>query len=330
MKEPAESLLARLGIHRIETPSPFSSIPTNCYFINDERSALIDTGLATQEAYQALSEGLARLNRRVRDIKFIFLTHGHADHRALAERIRAESGAEVFCHPLETARVARIEPQVAMAHRNRELAFFRSMGVPEELLDVLVDGSQEPAFKPRVERVSPINDGDVIDLGAAKLRVLHTPGHCSGSVCFFDEDRRVLFTGDTLLPTSNITAFIEVSRIEGDPRYNPLELHMRSMRRLTELGAAHVLPGHGDIVENYQTVVDALIDRHAKRQRHIIRALRHGPRTLYDMSRSVFMFTPVDDLYFALSELFGNLGLLINDGKVCRSEQDGLVYYAKA
>ncbi|GAB4337712.1 MAG: MBL fold metallo-hydrolase [Candidatus Abyssubacteria bacterium] len=329
MKGPAENLLARLGIHRIETPSPFSSIPTNCYFIHDEKPALIDTGLATEEAYQAVSEALARLNRGTSDIKYIILTHGHADHRALAERIRAESGAEVFCHPLEAVRVARVESQVATARRKREMEFFRSMGVPEELLDTLVDGSQEPVFRPRVQRVSAINEGDVINLGRTKLRVLHTPGHCSGSVCLYHEDARLLFTGDTLLPTSNITAFIEVDRVVEDRLYNPLEIHLRSVGRLTELGAACILPGHGDVFEDHAAVVDTLIDRHFKRQRHIMRALRHGPRTLFEISRSVFMFTPVDDLYLALSELFGNLGILLNAGKVGRYERNGLLYYEK-
>lgn len=44
----------------------------------------------------------------------------------------------------------------------------------------------------------PVGEGYVFDLGGIRLRVLHTPGHTPGSICLLDEERRVLFSGDTI------------------------------------------------------------------------------------------------------------------------------------
>ena len=43
-----------------------------------------------------------------------------------------------------------------------------------------------------------LDDGDDIFIGANRLRVLHTPGHTSGSLCFFTD--KYLIAGDTLFP----------------------------------------------------------------------------------------------------------------------------------
>lgn len=43
-----------------------------------------------------------------------------------------------------------------------------------------------------------MEDGDVIDVDGESLRVIHTPGHTRGSVCFCTEKTKVCFTGDTI------------------------------------------------------------------------------------------------------------------------------------
>jgi glyoxylase-like metal-dependent hydrolase (beta-lactamase superfamily II) len=50
-----------------------------------------------------------------------------------------------------------------------------------------------PAFK--LSHI--VNDGDVVDLGGRRLQVVVTPGHTPDSLCLFDKQNRLLFTGDT-------------------------------------------------------------------------------------------------------------------------------------
>lgn len=72
--------------------------------------------------------------------------------------------------------------------------------------------------------LAPIEEGYVFDLGGIRLRMLHTPGHTPGSICLLDEERRVLFSGDTIShgpvflfgPGRDIAQFAEtLARLDG-------------------------------------------------------------------------------------------------------------------
>ena len=81
-----------------------------------------------------------------------------------------------------------------------------------------------------------INDGDEISLGAIKLRVLHTPGHTPGSLCFFTD--RYLIAGDTLFPGGP-----GKTQSPGDFR----QIVESITEKLFELPEeAQVYPGHGE------------------------------------------------------------------------------------
>ncbi len=77
----------------------------------------------------------------------------------------------------------------------------------------------------------PLHEGDVLDLGRRRLLVLHTPGHTQDSVCFLDEDRGILFTGDTVNSGPILV---------NDPDDSNLEDFARSVRRLADEAAPSV------------------------------------------------------------------------------------------
>ena len=92
-------------------------------------------------------------------------------------------------------------------------------------------GEPDLPIKPDIK----LNDGDNIFLGDITLRVLHTPGHTQGSVCFLW--RRYLFCGDTIFP--------------GGPGYTRSTKDFRQIvasikeKILTLPDDAELLPGHG-------------------------------------------------------------------------------------
>jgi glyoxylase-like metal-dependent hydrolase (beta-lactamase superfamily II) len=47
-----------------------------------------------------------------------------------------------------------------------------------------------------------INDGDIIKFGNSRLKVLYTPGHANGSVCFYNEEQKFVIVGDVLFNQS--------------------------------------------------------------------------------------------------------------------------------
>jgi glyoxylase-like metal-dependent hydrolase (beta-lactamase superfamily II) len=91
--------------------------------------------------------------------------------------------------------------------------------------------------KPETVEVDVIlNDGDKI----AGLAVIHTPGHTPGSIALLDEDKHVLFAGDTLC--------YDGKQVTAAPQHFSLDpaKEKNSIRRLATLKYGVMLPGHGE------------------------------------------------------------------------------------
>lgn len=135
---------------------------TNCFLIkNAGRSILID-------APQGCADWLAS---RGHHVSLLLLTHGHIDHVIDAARIKREHACQVGYHA-DGARMLT-EPQ-----------FFRQFGFQLEIEPVAADFLIEE---------TPSRPFEGID-----FQVLLVPGHCPGSLCFFEKQERVLFGGDVL------------------------------------------------------------------------------------------------------------------------------------
>jgi glyoxylase-like metal-dependent hydrolase (beta-lactamase superfamily II) len=98
---------------------------------------------------------------------------------------------------------------------------------------------------PANDRVSypfaPLHDGDLLDIGDATIRVLHTPGHTPESACYL-LDGQALFTGDTLFLNGVGRPDLEATPEEARERAQWL---YRSLQRLLALPpTVLILPGH--------------------------------------------------------------------------------------
>jgi hydroxyacylglutathione hydrolase len=105
----------------------------------------------------------------------LLLTHTHWDHTADAAAIVRRTGARVYVHPADVYRLT--DP---MAHTVWPLPFDIEPVTPDQLID----------------------QGAVLDVAGLRLRVLHTPGHTEGGVCFVDDAHARVFVGDTLFAGS--------------------------------------------------------------------------------------------------------------------------------
>lgn len=84
-----------------------------------------------------------------------------------------------------------------------------------------------------------MEDGDIIRLGEEEIKVLHTPGHTKGGVCFYSEKSKLVFTGDTIFAA-------DIGRIDLN---GGSEKEMRETMRSVVNGWGNditIYPGHGE------------------------------------------------------------------------------------
>lgn len=140
----------------------------------------------------------------------VLLTHGHMDHIYGAALLQRRYGIPVYMSP---------EDRKVIDYFQRVSRF----GIP------VADNSFS---------TSPVEDGSVVEAAGLRFRVIGTPGHSPGSVCWLVEGENILFTGDTLFAGS----IGRTDLIDGD-----YDDEIRSiMEKLMELdGDTVIYPGHG-------------------------------------------------------------------------------------
>lgn len=182
----------------------FGSINNNCYLIIDEesnKSALVDCTEASDKMLELIGDT---------DLEYILLTHGHFDHIIGARQIKEKFGAKIVIS-------APDEPMLTSGKLS--LASFMDAPQNNAQSDIIVF------------------DGDKLTLGSLGIKVLSTPGHTKGSVCYLVGD--ALFSGDTLF-------YLSCGRTDF-PTGSSQEM-LSSLKRLKNLdGDYTVYTGHDNI-----------------------------------------------------------------------------------
>ena len=140
---------------------------TNTYIVCDENTKetmVIDPGGEPEKIIELLNILDAKL-------KYIFLTHCHADHIGAISEVKAQKGGKILISRDDSEGL--YNPQISLAD-------YVNMQIPE------------------LEADSRIDDGDLIHIGNIEFQVIATPGHTKGGVSLYCEKERLVFTGDTL------------------------------------------------------------------------------------------------------------------------------------
>jgi glyoxylase-like metal-dependent hydrolase (beta-lactamase superfamily II) len=174
----------------------------------------------------------------------------------------------------------------------------------------LADSAGAPlhAFAP-TDRGRRLADGDVVDAGDVRVRVIHTPGHTADHVCFEAEGK--VFTGDTVLGRG--TSVI-------DPPDGDLGAYMRSLERLQALEPTTIYPGHGPVIFTPRGRLDFYLRHRREREEQVMNALRSGPRTPTELAGVVYAGKVEPDLLPAAARsALAHLLKLEREGRVART-----------
>jgi glyoxylase-like metal-dependent hydrolase (beta-lactamase superfamily II) len=163
-------------------------------------------------------------------IKWILVTHTHPDHSPAVVALAERTGAE---------RLGRPAP----------------------------DGQhQDKTFE--ADRV--LANGEVFRTAEFRLEVIHTPGHASNHLCYFNEEIGWLFTGDHIISGSTVVI---------DPPDGNMSDYLASLERLMDKVLAVIAPGHGDPIDSPYEAIDWIIKHRLEREAKVIAALDENPNS---------------------------------------------------
>ncbi|MCI1944286.1 MBL fold metallo-hydrolase [Clostridium luticellarii] len=135
----------------------------NCYILSDENTAecaVIDPGGDLNDILKVIDASKCK-------VKYILLTHGHADHMEAAEQVKSRYNAPIGINKLDYEMIQRGELMYGTMTEEPDIYF---------------------------------KDNQIFEIGDMKLKVVFTPGHTPGGVSFLVEN--LAFTGDTLFQGS--------------------------------------------------------------------------------------------------------------------------------
>ncbi|MHA1209302.1 MAG: MBL fold metallo-hydrolase [Candidatus Freyarchaeota archaeon] len=318
-------------IYQLKINLPFTWTPEmNIYIIWGNELTLIDSGPGDPKSFQSIADSLKVLGLELRDITNIINTHEHVEHFAGDGILKKASGATVSAHAKAANVIQNFSDYVSeltKTIREEELEP-RMRALAERYLSF-----QASISSSRVEKT--LRDGDVLDLGSFKLSVIHTPGHAPGHICLYDEDRKILFSGDHVLGTGTpfvgygITDLLvdRVAKKRGikTVEHGNMTDYLNSLERLLSLDIKLILPGHGPIVTEPHRKIREDRDRKLLRERMILKALEEGEETLEGLTRKAYGDFQLD--YLLRGSTLAYVDRLIEMGKIEKVVKGTEIYY---
>lgn len=174
--------------------SPWGRFGLYSFYIDAPEPAVVDTGIASSPA-EGMVPALAALGRRIEDVRWILLTHGHIDHVGGAHALWELTGrrARVVIHEADAPmlRTRRAHVEEYLAGRGRYLRDPEGERKVRAATEAVISGEMEPTLL--------VRGGETLSLGGGVTVSVHSvPGHTPGSVAYAVDDRRAVFVGDAV------------------------------------------------------------------------------------------------------------------------------------
>ncbi|HJP41436.1 MAG TPA: MBL fold metallo-hydrolase [Dehalococcoidia bacterium] len=289
---------------------------------------LVDCGWNTDSAYQALEEDMKEHGSHPTAITKLVITHVHPDHYGMSGRLKRLSDCEVVIHE-QDAEVINSR-YLAPRHLTDEMShFMETHGVPALDSPTMAQGSMN-----MIDRVAPVpadtevKGGEVIRVGDYDFEIIWTPGHSPGHICLYEPNRKILFTGDHILPT--ITPNVS---IHAQTHGSPLGDYIRSLDKMLDLDVDYVLPAHEFDTCELKKRIGEIETHHHERLAEMLRCVDTGGSTAWEVAGRVKwatgMLTDFEPFMqrAAVGETLAHLEFIFEKGQLAKVMRDGQQYW---
>jgi glyoxylase-like metal-dependent hydrolase (beta-lactamase superfamily II) len=317
------------GLYRIPLPLPSDGLrAVNVFALRDgDRLTMIDAGWSIPEARATLDKAVTALGHALGDVHRFLVTHVHRDHYTLAVQLRRDFGNRISLGigEMESLRLAA-DP----GRRPFDTVRAKLLRAGAHELVAMLEGDQDNSPSEWEEPDEWLQAPSEIPLDGRTLSAIHTPGHTQGHLVYSDDVNGMLFAGDHVLP--HITPSIG---LEGKLARSPLADYMESLRLVRARPDQVLLPAHGPVSPSVHARVDELLEHHRQRLDEMAAAVQAGTGTAYETARSLLWtrrgrrFEELDPMNrgLATTETSAHLDLLVEQGRLRRSETDGVRNY---
>ena len=217
------------------------------YVLDDDRPALIDTGIGTH--HEVVLDAVEEIGVTPAEIEVIAPTHAHLDHAGGAGYLLEECpNADVYVY--EAAESLLVDPT----------ALWKGT---KAAVGGMIDHYVEPKPVPE-DRIDGLADGEVVDLGTHSLEVHHAPGHAFHQAIFYEPRNDGVFTADA---AGILTPGLDRVRHTTPPPGFDLELCLEDIELLQEIDPGALYYGHfgdyptEDRLGEYADVLAAWVER---------------------------------------------------------------------
>ncbi len=302
----------------------------NVYLVKGSKGyLLIDSGWNTDESFTTFHNYLLKHNIAFQEIKQILVTHVHPDHYGMAGHIKQLSDAKIMMHQIEKdfIRPRYIDMNELLAMTDRQLS---DNGVSEDEVEVLRDATLSlQNFIIATQPDITLHDGEIIDIGTFTFRVIWSPGHSSGHICLYEPKKKILFSGDHILPKITPNVGLHPQSID-----NPLGRYIESLQEIKKMDIELTLPGHDQPFKNPRRRINEIIRHHNLRNLEILKALESRAQTAYKIAQEITWSNnsnwndlPPFHQRMAVFETLAHLEMMATEGRVDKYSHHGVYYY---
>jgi Zn-dependent hydrolases, including glyoxylases len=314
------------NFYRVTLRMPYRLRHVHAYLLaKDKELALFDTGFNMPGSYETLEKDLANIGFCINDIRHIFLTHVHTDHCSMAGLLQKKTNAKIYLSAAAFDEYLHFRQADLAVSQARQ--FYSRHGMSSHEIDAVIEEYEDMRGIIAEFNIDDyLQNNEIREFGDWKFKVIFTPGHATGHVCFFFRKEGILLAGDHILP------YIAPSLSPNifDDNFRPLQIYLDSLQVIQQLPLTTIHPGHGNSFNGVSERLSEIRAHHGQRKQLIFGFVNEIPKTTYTLANEIFGNNIPDfEKFMALNETHVYLQELKFEGAI-KEKMNGkvLVYTA--